>query len=609
MTSRFNCNNPEFLGEGGQGIVVKCTDDFEKQYAVKLSDPDRNNTDCSLLNEKQIGMYISNNSFTKPILFNDTKIGEENIIKYYNLGVIGLHGENIHGIKTDRIKLIEKDIKEHKKNHATQEQINVHINLRNNAINEIRRQVKAALKASPPCLSVIENCDQGDLYQFLEKHPEYISDPSLFKDMVYQIFTGLVYFYNKKACHWDLKPENILVKTNTSHGKDPRRYPRKYLFKIADYGTVLINPVKTIRGKLSGNGKHLMTKDAGLEFIRNQMPLIEINDENKENDLDIISQGDLLNQRSKPYNLLLDLEDITSIFQSTSKYTPQKMLALTTYYRDMYAFVLCIYMVLVRNDSKYDNKNNPNDIYIKNNRNTDNLPMSVLASKKKHHNYIYQYCSSKLLKHKTKHLKNLGYQAKLLWHIARIVKDIEEEIMETQPKLYYITPPKTNDSSGKPDYFTPQKVIIDISQEICKNLYERIGELFETRISKTLKQINKRRLAAQTTTPKLLTNTSSSNNNFNVEYEIPENIVELLDKHIVFVDANIVPSQQGSITNLELDTMGDNPHQNEENHEELLDAPEDQTMTLPLSITRRGSFASHRPPRLIPEFEKTTNFG
>lgn len=583
MAKQINCNNPKFLGKGGEGIIVRCGDDLNKQYAVKLADPDKvSPPECTLKKELGNGKYINSPFLAKPILmlkttkFGKTKtkysqenkyIGQENIIKYYDSDVIGLSGENVQDIKTSSIAQLDEDIK----NAKTAKDKNAIIKLKRGSEKSIRDEINNALRGK--CLIVVEYCDQGDLYAFIKAHPEYVSDPSLFKDMVYQIFCGLVYLYNKKVCHWDIKPENILVKTNPANVKDPSQDPRKYLFKIADYGTVLLNPIDEIKGRLHDNSQppntiDLMTKDDALKFIKQNMTEISSLNDTQQN-IDPIS---LINKQIMRTYTLKDAYDITYEFQSTKEYIPPSPLTLTTFYRDMYAFVLCIYMIL--NISAETNE-------LK----TQNLPMSVLASKKKEKNYIFQYCD-----------KSSSRQAKLLWHIARIVKDIEEKIESQSKALYYIREPDTGPGIT---YYKPQKVIIDVSHEIYKELYEGIGELFETRIGKTLKKINQRKLAATRTlkSPRSALNTiNSSDNYFDAIYEVPDNIEEdLLGKHIVFVNTS-GHHDVGS-------TIGSS-HRRVNSHNlndlELEDENQGQRFILhnqPTSgVGRRGSYMSHSTP-------------
>jgi len=541
MSKNLNCKDPKFLGEGGEGIIVLCIDDFNKKYAVKLAEPNtEQQPNCTLIKELENGKYINSSILEKPILllkttnkFGKTKtkysqenkyIGQENLIKYYDLDVIGLTGENVQDIKTSAISRLDKDIE----NAKPQDKPQI-IKLKQDAEQSIRDKINDALHQK--CLLVVEYCDQGDLYSFIKSHPEYVSDPSLFKDMIYQIFCGLVYLYNKKVCHWDIKPENILVKTNPTYEKDKSADPRKYLFKIADYGTVLLAPIDEIKDRLHDNSQQqnkikLMTEKEATEFIKQNMTEKSLN--NTQPNINIIS---LIND--KQINLK-DTIDITYEFQSTKEYIPSSPLQLTTFYRDMYAFVLCVYMILIMHSRTNTEQSNPNA-----GQSNTNFPMSVLASKKKENNYIFQYYK------KNTHSR----QAELLWHIARIVKDIEEKIETQSEALYYIKEPNRNNGVI---YYKPQKVIIDVQHEIYKELYEGIGELFETRIGKTLKKINQRKIAAQTrkaTDPQQLDSQASSNNTFDIIFQVPENIErDLLGKHIVFVNSSDVRLS----TNMEL---------------------------------------------------------
>ena len=573
MSSDLSCRDPNLIGTGGFGYIISCKGDDKKKikYVVKL--PKDPYSECNLKDELDNSKYINSTTFTKPIFF-DTKFGSENIIKYYDATTInGLNGINVHNIYEN-----------------TEGSNNT---IRQNAVKEIQQRINEAIRTN--CFVAIEYCDRGDLKEFIANHPEYISQSSFYKDMVYQIFSSLVYLYNKKVCHWDIKPENIFVKRNPKYGVNNDN--RKYLFKIADYGSVMITPTVEIISRL-GVSKKLMTKTEALEFIKTNMDKISF--EGKPVDIDPIDL--VINNNPQTYELKHTTEDICYEFQTTPFYTPPTPLTLTTFYRDIYAFVLTIFNIFLKDD-------NPTKTALKNTQdkknNDERLPMRDLASKKREHNYIFQNKNSKI--------------AKLLWNIARVVKDCEEKIITQSEYLYYIKQPD-NSIVEHPTYYIPKKIIIDVPNEIYKELYEGIGELFETRIGKTLKKIHQRKIAAQTQKNRgqsTLGSQASSNDNFEAIFEVPENIEEdLLGKHIVFVNSSIMPPSTRRNW-----TSGHNRSGLAWNNTLTgLDQQRRGFQKTP-NILRRTSFRSHAAPAYLqtlrgsrnnqttPEYLKETNFG
>ena len=521
----LNCSDTKFLGKGGEGIIVKCKDKFNKQYAIKLSDPNILDK-CPLIKEIENAKNINNTNFTKPIIF-DTKFGKENIIKYYNSSVVGLTGDNVRDINTYEMELIENDIN----NAQTEESRQEAIVRKEFVMKNIQEQINHAMtiQFSGPnnepqkCLAVLEFCDQGDLHKFIRNHPEYIKDNQLFMDMVYQIFNGLVYLYNKKICHWDLKPENILVKTNTNSITGKINTNKKYLFKIADYGTVLLDPINTINERLHSVGTDLMNKSAALNFMKNKMPALSTIELVAADNPDIDPINLFINQQNQTYKTG-EPKDISYEFQTTEAYTPPNPFELATFYRDIYAFVLSIFKLLHPNSELFKKENGPTISNVK------IFKMSVLASKKKKNNFIYQYYKE----------KPWSKKAKLLWDIARIVKDIEEKIEKQSEYLYYIKNPYGN------TYYQPQKYIIDVPDNLFNDLYRRIRELFEshnnsshskTLKSRLLRNITKRHKSIKRElTPKLVSGVKSSNNIDTHTYKIPENFGEdLIENKNYFV--------------------------------------------------------------------------
>jgi serine/threonine protein kinase len=541
----LNCGNTNFLGEGGEGIVVKCKDKFNKQYAIKLADPTISlSGECQLFEELTNAKAINNTIFYEPIVFN-TKFGRENIIKYFNSNVIGLTGENVRDINNHYMKEIQKDIDkaEEKGDQNAKEEA---IRRQNSALQDVKDKINRAMTVEftnpitgnrqTKCLAVLDFCDQGDLFEFIRNHPEYMKDIKLFRDMVYQIFSGLVYLYNKKICHWDIKPENILVKTNINSITGKIKTNKPYLFKIADYGTVLLDPVNTITKRLQKRRFQLMDRQTALNFMKDDFSAI-LNGTN----IDI-------NPDLEPINLFIDVisttqtyetsqpRDISYEFQTTLTYTPSNPIELATFYRDIYAFVLSIFKLLNPESELFKTENGPiidNDKIFK---------MSVLASRKKANNFIYQYCKE----------KPFSKKAKLLLDIARIVKDIEEKIETQSEYLYYIQ--KHNGII----YYQPQKFIINIPDNLLNELYSRINELFETHNnrthSKTLKsqfirsikyrpgKITKKKTPKFT--PKLLSGVKSSNNINTHNYKLPENFGEDLIENenylVYFINSSTV---------------------------------------------------------------------
>jgi len=52
-----------------------------------------------------------------------------------------------------------------------------------------------------------------NLFEYFAKHKN-ISNSTLFKVLLYQMFRGLLYIHSKGICHRDIKPHNMLVKNN-----------------------------------------------------------------------------------------------------------------------------------------------------------------------------------------------------------------------------------------------------------------------------------------------------------------------------------------------------------------------------------------------------------
>jgi len=512
---QLNCINTNFLGKGGEGIIVKCKDKYNKTYVIKLSDPSILG-ECPLTKEIENAKNINNKMFYGPIVFN-TKFGKENIIKYYNSSVIGLKGENVQNIYTYEMELIQNDINNAKTEADKQEAIMRQEVALNDIINQINQAM--TIQFTKPnnehrkCLAVLEYCNKGDLYEFIKNHQEYIKDIELFKDIVYQIFCGLVYLYNKKICHWDLKPENILVKTNTNTITGKINAKKKYLFKIADYGTVLLDPKKTIIERLVRFGANLMDKSTALKFMKDNMP--KINTQSAVNNPDNIDPINLfINQQEKTFNTG-EPKDISYEFQTTQAYIPPNPFELATFYRDIYAFVLSIFKLLHPNSELFKKDDGPTT------NNAKKFKMSVLASKKKANNFIYQYYKE----------KPWSKKAKLLWDLARIVKDIEEKIEIQSEYLYYIKKP-----NGL-TYYQPQKYIIDVPDKLFIELYNRISELFVSHNNKTIKNRALRTITGRhtnitrKTTPNLLSHVISSNDSDTGNYKIPENFGEDLNEN------------------------------------------------------------------------------
>lgn len=556
MSGDLSCRDPTLIGSGGFGYIISCKGDDKKKikYVVKLP-KDPYSSDCNLKLELDNSKYLNDTTFfTKPIIF-DTKFGSENIIKYYDATTInGLNGMNVHNI--------------YENTEGSNNQI------RKTAVRDIQNSIDEAIRQN--CFVAIEYCDKGDLKEFISNHSEYISQPSFYKDMVYQIFSSLVYLYNKKVCHWDIKPENILVMTNPKYGINNDN--RKYLFKIADYGSVMINPTDEIIGRLYQSGFELMTKKNALKFIKENMG--EISVKRKPNDIDPV---DLVkNNNLRTYELMDIKEDICSRFQTTPIYTPPTPLTLTTFYRDIYAFVLTIFNILLKDDNPIKTKfKNEQD----KKKNSERLPMSVLASKKREHNYIFQNKNSKI--------------DNLVWNIARAVKDCEEKIITKSKYLYYIKPPDYT-NKDHPTYYIPQKIIIDFPHEIYQELFERLQtEVFNTRIGKTLKNIHQRKIAAQTQKKRgqsTLGSQASSNNNFEPIFMVPENIEEdLLGNHIVFVNSSVLNSSTHRNW-----TSGQNSSGLAWNNESF-----GQSTT---NLSQRPSFMYHQPPAYPQTIRNTSNY-
>ncbi|KAL4504222.1 hypothetical protein ABPG72_021060 [Tetrahymena utriculariae] len=72
---------------------------------------------------------------------------------------------------------------------------------------------------------VCEYCEQGDLYNFIQRCHQYLNQFT-FAVMMKQIIEGIHYLHQIKIIHRDLKPENILV---TQKNGD-------YILKITDFG-------------------------------------------------------------------------------------------------------------------------------------------------------------------------------------------------------------------------------------------------------------------------------------------------------------------------------------------------------------------------------------
>jgi len=78
---------------------------------------------------------------------------------------------------------------------------------------------------------VMENCEGGDLAQFIENAAK-TNKPLSLKALVYfafQLIQGVRYLHSRNIVHRDLKPNNIFLVTNT----DPSSGP---ILKIADFG-------------------------------------------------------------------------------------------------------------------------------------------------------------------------------------------------------------------------------------------------------------------------------------------------------------------------------------------------------------------------------------
>ncbi|EAR96108.2 Serine/Threonine kinase domain protein (macronuclear) [Tetrahymena thermophila SB210] len=105
---------------------------------------------------------------------------------------------------------------------------------------EIITQLQKNLKASPcPYITQIydvfqenesafivnEYCDQGDLYNFIQKCHQHLNHFSL-AIMMKQLIEGIIYLHERKIIHRDLKPENILVAYQDN----------VYVLKITDFG-------------------------------------------------------------------------------------------------------------------------------------------------------------------------------------------------------------------------------------------------------------------------------------------------------------------------------------------------------------------------------------
>lgn len=123
--------------------------------------------------------------------------------------------------------------------------------------------------------------------------------------------------------HWDIKPVNIFVKSvMTNHGDI------KYIFKLGDYGMVTNNRI--VHNKIS------KLVDKGVISSIDELP--NPTDSSKS---DIFSTFD------------------EKLFSGTWIYIPDQEFRITCHYRDMYAFVLSIFVII--HDCK--NNNNPNKIY------------------------------------------------------------------------------------------------------------------------------------------------------------------------------------------------------------------------------------------------------
>ena len=71
-------------------------------------------------------------------------------------------------------------------------------------------QEKDENKKIPIFYEVLEYCEKGDLYSFLNKNDRPIS-VSLIKKLFRQIMCGIKFMHDKNIAHFDIKPQNILL--------------------------------------------------------------------------------------------------------------------------------------------------------------------------------------------------------------------------------------------------------------------------------------------------------------------------------------------------------------------------------------------------------------
>ena len=396
----LECADIKYLGKGEFGSVIKCISKKDNTaYAVKFSAPrlsddvTQNINICNVDNEKKVGFYLNSALFADPINFIfDDKLGRNNILKYYDLKL-----EQISMDRIDTSKLTNP------------------IDLDMFKDNTINGQLQN-------CYVITEYCDNGTLDGFIKEHPEYLSDPELFIDMINQILCGIIFLFNKKIFHWDLKAENILVTSNTDGG---------YTFKIGDFGTGMT--IDKVRESLSN-------KNIKLETVKPAENALGKNEAGKD-----IKYG-----FSNPFEV--------AMFSGTIIYLPDELFRMATFYRDMYAFVLTIYVLL------NGVENHPN-INVKDagESTAQNMQLRELISKK---GKIYAYCKT-----------TNTLQAKLLYKIAKIVSDTCDKIRSSDSTKYEYYKRKSNKKIGDTFIYKVREFIIDTDINIYKTMYEQLYKL------------------------------------------------------------------------------------------------------------------------------------
>ena len=113
-------------------------------------------------------------------------------------------------------------------------------------------KLKEVKKTKKHFYLVMEYCNGGDLYNFLQKYQE--KNKSAFSEeivqyLMRQIMSAMHYFHSKNIMHRDIKLENILLKFDSEEDKNNLNIMKSQI-KIIDFGFATNITLTTVEGKI-----------------------------------------------------------------------------------------------------------------------------------------------------------------------------------------------------------------------------------------------------------------------------------------------------------------------------------------------------------------------